>query len=254
MKFQKSRRALVTGVGSADGIGMAIARALGDVGVEVAITSFSDRVFERQAELRGMGIDAPAFRADLADGDEVKSLRLHVGQVDILVNNAGMGTVAQPALQRRFVELSEDDWDRALSVSLRTAFLATRAFLPDMLAQAHGRIINIASVTGPLVSNVGESAYSAAKAGMMGMTRALALEAGPSGVTVNSVAPGWIATAASTQEELEAGRNTPVGRCGTPSEVAAAVEFLASDTASYVNGAMIVVDGGNILQERKGPA
>jgi 3-oxoacyl-[acyl-carrier protein] reductase len=179
-------------------------------------------------------------------------LRSEAVEIDILVNNAGMGTVAEPALQRRFLDLSESDWDRGIDVSLKTAFLSTRGFLAGMVQRGHGRVVNMASVTGPYVSNEGEAAYSAAKAGMIGLTHALALEVGRSGVTVNAVAPGWIATGASTPEELVAARNTPLGRAGSPAEVAAAVLFLASDAASYVNGAVLVVDGGNILQERKG--
>ncbi|TIQ38726.1 MAG: SDR family oxidoreductase [Mesorhizobium sp.] len=250
--FRKSRRALVTGAGAADGIGVAVARALGEAGLSVAITASSQRVEQRAEVLRAQGLDVRAVVADLTRAADVERLFSEVGEVDILVNNAGMGTVAQPALQRRFLDLSESDWDRGIDVSLKTAFLATRAFLAGMVQRGHGRVVNMASVTGPYVSNEGEAAYSAAKAGMVGLTHALALEVGRSGVTVNAVAPGWIATGASTPEELVAAQNTPLGRAGTPQEVAAAVLFLASDGASYINGAVLVVDGGNILQERKG--
>ncbi|RUU61613.1 SDR family NAD(P)-dependent oxidoreductase [Mesorhizobium sp. M2C.T.Ca.TU.002.02.1.1] len=250
--FRKSRRALVTGAGAADGIGIATARALGEAGLSVVITASSARVEQRAEELRGEGLDISAVVADLTLSSDVERLSAETGEIDILVNNAGMGTVAQPALQRRFLDLSESDWDRGIDVSLKTAFLSTRGFLAGMVERGHGRVVNMASVTGPYVSNEGEAAYSAAKAGLIGLTHALALEVGRSGVTVNAVAPGWIATGASTPEELVAARNTPLGRAGSPAEVAAAVLFLASDAASYVNGAVLVVDGGNILQERKG--
>ncbi|MBZ9762183.1 SDR family oxidoreductase [Mesorhizobium sp. CA8] len=250
--FGKSRKALVTGAGAADGIGIATARALGEAGLSVIITASSARVEQRAEELRAEGLDISALMADLTLSGDVERLRSEAGEIDILVNNAGMGTIAQPALQRRFLDLSESDWDRGIDVSLKTAFLSTRGFLAGMVQRGHGRVVNMASVTGPYVSNEGEAAYSAAKAGMIGLTHALALEVGRSGVTVNAVAPGWIATGASTPEELVAARNTPLGRAGSPAEVAAAVLFLASDAASYVNGAVLVVDGGNILQERKG--
>jgi 3-oxoacyl-[acyl-carrier protein] reductase len=163
--------------------------------------------------------------ADLTD--ESASTRLveavleRFGRLDILVNNAVMAQSGGEALSARFVEDDARRWRLSLERTLTTAANVTRAALAPMLERGYGRIVNISSVTGPLVSSPGEASYSAAKAGMDGLTRALAVELGPSGITVNSVAPGWIATGSSTNPELEAGRHTPVGRPGTPAEVAA---------------------------------
>ena len=246
------QRALVTGAGAPGGIGMAVARRLARAGLNVAITATTARIHQRVSELRAEGLTASGHVADLTDPAQVTALRVAVGPVAVLINNAGMGSITAPAESRLFLELDLATWTHGLATSLTSAFLVTRAFLPDMVAAGWGRVVMMASVTGPLVANPGETAYSAAKAGMVGLTHALALEVARAGVTVNAVAPGWIATEAATELEARAALHTPPGRAGTADEVAAVAAFLASRDASYVNGVCWVVDGGNLLQEHKG--
>jgi 3-oxoacyl-[acyl-carrier protein] reductase len=254
-----SRRvALVTGAGSATGIGFAVARALGRDGLAVGVCSTTDRIHDRVRELEADGVEAAGFVGDLTDAGTARSIveaaSSTLGDIDVLVNNAGMVTVDMDTGEEpMFVDLDEEAWARSLAMNLSTAYAVTRAALPGMMSRGWGRVVMVSSVTGPLVTNPGSAGYSAAKAGMDGLMRAIAIEAARAGVTVNSVAPGWIATGSQTPEEAVAGRNTPVGRSGTPEEIAAAVAFLASEGASYLTGQSIAVDGGNTIQEYKGP-
>ena len=247
--------AIVTGAGSAAGIGFAVARGLLQAGAQVAITSTTERIYERARELDASGKNVLAIVADLTEEAAarriVETVMERSGRIDVLVNNAGMAQTGRPLEGRTVRESSYADWCRQIEITLHTAFLMTRAVLPVMTERKYGRIVNVSSVTGPLVSNRGSAAYGAGKAAMDGMMRAVALEAALDGITINGVAPGWIETASSTEVERIAGRHTPIGRAGTPEEVAAAICFLASPAASYITGQSLVVDGGNILQEKK---
>ena len=246
------KTALITGAGAPNGIGMATARALAAQGHAIVIAATSGRIYTRAAELAAEGANVRAFQGDLTEPAQVDRLADLSGPVDILVNNAGMTSVSDPVAAKPFLDMTMEEWRRQIDISLTSAVLVTRAVLPGMLDRGWGRIIMMSSVTGPLVAVPGASPYAAAKAGMMGLTRTLALEVAARGVTVNSIGPGWIGTEALTPEERAAAQATPMHRPGTAAEVAACVVFLASEAASYVNGILLVVDGGNTLQEIKG--
>ncbi len=256
MSGVQGRVALVTGAGSASGIGFACAKALAAAGARVAITSTTKRIRDRGDELpRDLG--KFAIVADLTKPADVNRVidvtRRTLGPIDILVNNAGMVQTGRRMPHGRAHEMSDAEFQHHLDLNLKTCFAMTRGVLPAMMRRRYGRIVNIASVTGPLVINPKSSGYGTAKAAMVGYTRAVAIEVASKGITCNAVAPGWIASGSASKKEIHAGAQTPVGRSGTPDEVAALALFLASEEASYVTGQMMVVDGGNSIQEFKGP-
>ena len=237
-------RALVTGAGSESGIGFAIATALQAAGHDLVIASTTDRIHERAAAIGAEGV-----AGDLRDMATIDRF-VAAGPYDVCVNNAGMVTVGGgEQLDASLTDTTDEEWATAIAINLTTCFAVTRAVVPVMQAQRRGRIVNVASTSGPVQAFVGDVPYHAAKAGMVGFTRAVALELAPHGVTVNAVAPGWIATGSQLPGEVVAGELTPMRRSGTAEEVAAVVAFLCSDAASYVTGQLIVVDGGNSLPE-----
>ena len=225
---------------------------------KIAIVATTDRIYERAEELKAEGIDAKGYIADLMDREQVKKLVTAVteefGQIDVLVNNAGMVQVGVEEDFSGFLDMTYESWDDAIDRNLNITFNVTKEVMPFMVDAGYGRIVNVSSVTGPVVSNPGEGSYSAAKAGVVGLSRALAIEFGSNGITVNCVLPGWIGTASQTEAEAAGGLNTPLGRSADAAEVAKAIVFLASEEASYITGESLVVDGGNTIQEYKGPA
>jgi 3-oxoacyl-[acyl-carrier protein] reductase len=243
--------AIVTGAGAADGIGAAVARQLVDSGARVVLGATSDRIHDRAAELGGAAVGVVGDLTVEGCAEALVSTAVERwGRLDILVNNAGMTSVASGwDTDADVASLSLADWDSAIARNMTTAFLMCRAAVPVMTAAGYGRIVSVGSTTGTVNAMPGQATYTAAKAGLVGLSRALALEVISSGITVNVVAPGYIATGSQLEFESAAAAAGPIGRSGTPAEIASCVTFLAHESASFVTGAVLVADGGHSLPE-----
>jgi len=246
------KRFLVTGTGSLHGIGFASARALQSLGAEVFITSLSERVYDRARELNCTGTTA-----DLTDESAVQEVVAaavkELGGLDGVVNNAGMTSVVDSS-QGEFASIDDTSlatWRKSFARNLDSAFLVTKAALPHIRKNSWGRVVMVSSATGPLMAIRNDVAYASAKAAMIGLVRGLALDEAAHAITVNAIAPGWVATESQTPSEALHSAATPLGRAGTPDEMASAVAWLCTPGAAYVTGQMIVIDGANSLPEQR---
>lgn len=240
--------ALVTG--GSRGIGRAVALKLAENGADVAINYAGNTAAaeEVKAAIEKLGRKAMLVQGSVADTDGVQALVNQVvkelGRLDILINNAG---ITRDGLLMR---MKEADWDAVLETNLKGVFNCSKAVMRTMMKQKSGRIVNMASVVGEM-GNAGQANYAAAKAGVIGFTKSLAKEVASRGITVNAVAPGFIATdmtkVLTDDQKAEMARSIPLGRAGQPEDVANAVLFLVSDEAAYITGQVLNVDGGMVM-------
>ncbi|MHB9096031.1 MAG: SDR family oxidoreductase UcpA [Eubacteriales bacterium] len=257
MAILSDKVAFVTGAAMGNGEG--IARVLAEKGAKVILTDVSDLVFATAADIKSKGFEAIGFKMDVTKITEVKNVvekgLKQFGRIDILVNNAGVIKLAN------FLEMSDEVRDFQFGVNVFGLWNCTKAILPNMIKQKHGKIVNMSSVTGPMVADEGETAYAATKAAIWGFTKALAREVAKHSITVNAVCPGYILTPMAKQIAVESNPSdadsvieqiaggVPVGRLGTIEEIGYSVAFLASDEANYITGTQIVIDGGSTLPE-----
>lgn len=241
------RIALVTG--ASQGIGRACALKFAATGVAVAVTARNqEKLNELVQQITSTGGTAAAFVMDVAEEDQIKSAfkaaLAHFGKIDILVNNAGI------TRDQLVMRMKRADWDAVLNTNLTSAYLCTQQVMSSMLKQRWGRIVNITSVFGQM-GQAGQANYASSKAGLIGLTMAIAREVGSRNITCNAVAPGFIETAMTSGlgEDFKqmAVKNIPLGRVGTTDDVASAVAFLASDEAAYITGHVLSVNGGMLM-------
>ena len=248
MKFSlKNKIAIVTG--ASQGIGKIIAFELAKSGAHVACISRNKKAIESIVEeITINGGQASSFPCDISDSDTLSEIITEIikenSRIDILVNNAG---ITKDSL---LIRMSIEQWDDVINTNLKGAFHCTKAVMRYMMKNKFGRIINITSIVG-LTGNAGQANYAASKAGLIGMTKSIAKEVASRGITANCIAPGWIETSMTEKlsEEVKSEflSHIPVGRIGSPDDIANAVIFLASDEAGYITGQTITVDGGRII-------
>ncbi|ABR33255.1 3-oxoacyl-[acyl-carrier-protein] reductase [Clostridium beijerinckii] len=244
----KGKCAIVTG--ASRGIGKAIALKLASLGANIVLNYRSNEkeALEVENEIKGMGVETLCVKGDISKSEEVDNLinsaKEKFGTIDIMVNNAG---ITKDAL---IIRMKEEDFDNVIDVNLKGVFNCLKAITPIMMKQKHGKIINLSSVVG-ITGNAGQVNYSASKAGVIGMTKSLAREVGSRGINVNAVAPGYIETdmteALADKYKEEMKKTIPLKRLGKASDVANVVAFLASESADYVTGQVIQVDGGMLM-------
>jgi 3-oxoacyl-[acyl-carrier protein] reductase len=239
----KGKVALVTGAGH--GIGKEIALNLARAGAEVVVTDVADSVFETAKEIEALKVAALAIKCDVSNLEEVQNTQKQAiekfKKIEILINNAGIYP------QKPFLEMTDEDWIKVMRINLFGTFYFTKTFLPSMVERKYGKIVNLSSISGPVVAFPNLVHYSSSKAAIAGFTKSLALEMAPHGINVNAVAPGPIDVGGMQADEVmlaQVLRAIPMGRMGKPADIANLVAFLVSDEASFITGQTIVSDGG----------